>query len=381
MLRLIALVTLLALIAFHPRLVALASERGTRVETYHIRTSVGSPGYWRLVQTATGEWWFLSPEGDKEFVTAVTTVQPVQHARKGRGYVSKDFQGDVGVWAGKTSQRVREAGFKAVGAWSHPSLRSLPYSRDLNLWVSTKTPIDSVDWEGEVERHVIEQVVALKTDRNLIGYYFDNEIKWHDPEVAKHAKRYFEVASRLVRKHDPNHLILGVRFNRRPPLDVLRASVGHVDAHSVNCYNDGGFLWRNMFKEMYQIVQRPIVISEFSVYSNDNRTGNTNSYAWWAGVASQHERGEAYKRFVVGAAETGFIVGCDYFQWADEPAGGRVRDGEDINTGVVDVFDEPYKPMVAASRWVGREVNAVHSRSNANQSGIIWHDDPDRLAQ
>jgi hypothetical protein len=44
-----------------------------------------------------------------------------------------------------------------------------------------------------------------------------------------------------------------------------------------------------------------------------------------------------------------YIVGADWFQYFDEPSYGR-GDGENYNFGLVDIHDQPYKPLTKTSR-------------------------------
>ena len=77
--------------------------------------------------------------------------------------------------------RVREVGFKGIGAWSHPVLHKydVPISRDLNLWkwAGEKRLFYDPKWLERVEKAVKKQVVTLKDNRNLVGYYTDNELR------------------------------------------------------------------------------------------------------------------------------------------------------------------------------------------------------------
>src|SRR5688500_12528858 len=53
----------------------------------------GSEGYWRIGQDHAGVWWFVSPQGQAEFLNTVTTVQPTLLPRDhdGPGYTSADW--------------------------------------------------------------------------------------------------------------------------------------------------------------------------------------------------------------------------------------------------------------------------------------------------
>lgn len=180
----------------------------------------GTPGYWRLAQDANGVWWFLSPQSKREFLNTVTTVQPYQGARQPNGphYISRDWSaktvggdGDLQTWATKTLQRVREAGFKGLGAWSNAAFHHLdvPMTRDLNVsaWVHSTRRIYDLRWAAQAQAAIEAQVVPLKENKNLVGYYIDNELDWGDSGVGPWL--YFDGLS----KDDPN---------RRQVISVIR---------------------------------------------------------------------------------------------------------------------------------------------------------------
>ncbi|MEM6314292.1 MAG: hypothetical protein AAF743_09410, partial [Planctomycetota bacterium] len=255
---------------------------------------VGTPGFWRIERDEAGVWWFLSPDGEREFLNTVTTVQPFQLGRRENGphYVSRDWtgetsmDGDIDAWATATLDRVLDAGFKGMGAWSHPVFHEhdVPITRDLNIWTWMHGPAKRLyhpDFKKIAEQAVEQQVTPLRDNRNLVGYYTDNELDWSDKSSGpatyfdgwppcdpnrravmrairqvwadidafnadwftdlgsfddvdkwtalprKHpaaynqlleafrgqlAADYFQITSDLVRKYDPNHLVLGVRY-------------------------------------------------------------------------------------------------------------------------------------------------------------------------
>src|SRR5438067_11438374 len=55
------------------------------------------------------------------------------------------------------------------------------------------------------------------------------------------------------------------------------------------------------------------------------------------------------------------MIGLHWFQYADEPHGGR-DDGEDYNFGLVDINDAPYDELVAALADVARSIPRMHGR-------------------
>ena len=54
--------------------------------------------------------------------------------------------------------------------------------------------------------------------------------------------------------------------------------------------------------------------------------------------------------------------GWHWWQWVDEPRGGRWPDGENSNYGVVDINDEPYAALGDAMRTANHAAEAVHAR-------------------
>lgn len=64
-------------------------------------------------------------------------------------------------------------------------------------------------------------------------------------------------------------------------------------------------------------------------------------------VSTQSERGAAYQYYVEQAASIPELIGVHYFQLNDQPVLGRF-DGENYQIGVVDVCHQPYQPFVEA---------------------------------
>ncbi len=171
----------------------------------------GKPGFWRVGKTREGVWWFLSPRGHLDFLNTVTTVQPVARGRNplGPDFVSRDFDDHdpspaaLDHWAALTVPRVKEMGFKGIGAWSNDVLHhyDIPMAQDLNLSAWTRggpSLIFTPGWNATVEYAIKTQVEPLKQNHNLIGYYLDNEMSWDDESSGPRA--YFDG----LKGDDPN---------------------------------------------------------------------------------------------------------------------------------------------------------------------------------
>jgi hypothetical protein len=179
----------------------------------------------------------------------------------------------------------------------------------------------------------------------------------------------------LVRKYDPNHLILGIRYAGWVPPEVAKASHDYTDAQSLNYYVSDALLDPQMFNAIHDLSGQPLIISEYSFHALDNRSGNRNNVGFPAQVTDQNARADAYRSFTTRLARVPWIIGGDWFQWHDEPPSGRSADGEDVNFGVVDVDDREYPLLVKAIRDVSPTLNPIHRESQASPARDVWRDD------
>jgi hypothetical protein len=420
-------------------------------------TMKGAPGFWQLGKTDKGVWWFVSPEGNVEFLNTVTTVQPYQNARDPHGtiFLSRDYNGtptkpgDLRKWAEATLKRVHAAGFKGLGAWCHPVFHELPVpiTRDLNIWAcspANASRLYDAGWYLAAENTVRQATAKLRTNPYLIGYFLDNEIDFSDArvgpglyfddlpadnpnrqEVMKVIRQlwpdinafdvawgfafksydeldslkalpkdppetyaylmsawtghlmqdYFKATTELVRRYDPNHLVLGIRYAGYAPPEAIRASKGLTDAQSLNYYVSDAMLDPELLNSLHDLSDQPLIISEYSFHALDGRSGNRNAAGFPAPVTDQQARADAYRMFTTRLARLPWIIGADWFQWSDEPPSGRNADGEDVNFGIVDVDDREYAGMVDAVRTTTPMLNTLHTESPSDKGKGVWRDD------
>jgi hypothetical protein len=238
-----------------------------------------------------------------------------------------------------------------------------------------------------VDADAAQQLSVRKNDPWMIGYFIGNEPPWparegqlvdlvlagantaiqqrFKAELAKgdtpairkalvHAafSRYLEIVNAAVKRHDPNHLNLGIRFGGTPPDDVIALARG-FDVYSMNKYR-----WappRDFIDRVYAIQKLPILIGEFHFGVPERGLAPGLVQAM-----NQLERGVAYSYYVENAAEHPAIVGTHWYQWIDQPATGR-RDGENYNIGWIDVTDRPYPELVAAAKATHAKLDDIHS--------------------
>jgi hypothetical protein len=164
-------------------------------------------------------------------------------------------------------------------------------------------------------------------------------------------EKYLETICAAVKKYDPNHLTLGLRFVGRTSDDVLRT--GRVfDVCSMNVYEYEPTM---QLDNCYRLTGRPIIIGEFHI----GAPGNGLS-AGLVQAKDQKERGVAYRYYVEQAASLDCFLGAHWFQWRDQSPLGR-RDGENYNIGFVDINDRPYKELVEAAKETNKRLYEVHA--------------------
>lgn len=164
---------------------------------------------------------------------------------------------------------------------------------------------------------------------------------------------YYSLIRRTFEKYDANHLLIGSRWTPHTANneDVVRIGGKYLDVISINYYTYG------IEKDFIQKIHdwsggRPLLLSEWYYSSTGQGLGGGKE------VRDQTERGLGYRNYIEQSAATGFVVGSQWFIYGDQAITGRFFEGfngEGNNTGLVDVTDRPYLPLVEAAR-------ATHAR-------------------
>jgi hypothetical protein len=159
---------------------------------------------------------------------------------------------------------------------------------------------------------------------------------------------YYGVIRRVFKKHDPNHLLIGSRLTPHTANneDAVRIGGKYLDVVSLNYYTYG--IEKDFLKKVYEWSGgRPMIFSEWYYSATDHGLGGGKE------VKDQTERGLGYRNYIEQAASTGYVVGSQWFVYGDQAITGRFFEGfngEGANTGLVDVTDRPYEPLVQAAR-------------------------------
>jgi hypothetical protein len=176
------------------------------------------------------------------------------------------------------------------------------------------------------------------------------------------AEHYYALAERAIRAADPEALYFGDRLPSYYDPAAVRAMARHVDAIATNYNPDSGDGWiaRYFFDGLGQLSGgKPILVTEWFFAAHENRTGNRNNGHMMT-VATQSERARGAAAATLNFAARPEIVGSHWFQYYDQPKGGRA-DGEDYNFGLVDINDQPYEQLIAALAIANRAVREIHA--------------------
>jgi hypothetical protein len=244
----------------------------------------------------------------------------------------------------------------------------------------------SEDFVRSVDEAAAAQMAPRRDDPYLLGYFVGNEPPWPEREselvdlilggpasatqetlkeflasedtpekretfIHQTFEKYLEIVNEACRRHDPNHLNLGMRFGGQPPDYLLK--MGRVfDVCSLNPYE---YSPTEHLERAYRLIERPIIFGEFQFGVPGDGLGGS-----LVQTASQEERAVAYQYYLENSASHPAFVGAAWFIGVDEPVTGRM-DGENYNIGFVDVTDRPYPKLVEAAKRTHKRLFAVHS--------------------
>ena len=341
--------------------------------------------------------WLVDPEGHPFYSSGVDHVSSAPDTDRTTGScpyceaVLADYP-SIDAWSDAQVARLRSWGFNTLGAFSDdtPQLRSqMPYTVLLSM-------ASGDDWFAPAFAQHADEVAstltAYRDDPNLLGYFTDSELHWGpdwrsaqpvlddylplpegtpgravadahvgDPSGFLYAlaQRYFSVTTAAIHTYDPNHLILGVKAVAQliePAL--LKAARHYVDVWSVDDYAILPAVQQAItngwpaylpdvagFAPFERLVGKPILVAEYGFRAADSGLPNT----WpplFPTYATQTDRMHAYAAYVKRLYRTPWVVGDHWFEYVDEPAGGRF-DGENSNWGLLSTADVPYGTLVA----------------------------------
>ena len=352
-------------------------------------------GFFRVEQI-NGKWWFVDPHGHLFLSTG-------SNGLGGRGGGGRAGSGGTNAGGGREgatpapnpaasrlARRLDAWGFNTGSeGMKKPYIAYVNAPRGQNTFLGV-ADVYSDEFARGVDEAAARQCTPRRDDPLLLGYFIGNEPPWGDresevvdmilagPPTATQARlkellskgdaparrkefvigafeKQLELVDAAIRKYDPNHLNLGIRFGGSPAEDVLRC--GRVfDVCSINVYE---YEPSKQIERTALITGRPVLIGEFHFGVPENGLG-----AGLVQTRDQAERAKGYRYYLERAAALPAFLGAHWFTWRDEPVLGRM-DGENYNIGFVDVTDRPYPELVEAAKAAHRRLRDVHSGKSA----------------
>jgi hypothetical protein len=272
-----------------------------------------------------GRWWFIRPNGERFWSIGMNHIDSaaLRFAESG-GVWERDFGNSQERWLAAVADDLREWGFNTIGwtqevviitdgyhrhsrpftyeeyQWADmPYCHMLPFTEAHQWQVEVRQPdLMSPDFEEWCDYVARDECARFRDDPKLIGYFYCDCPQWvhtspatewrgslADPDLLESeagrrelfaiAERYYQVTYDAVRRYDPNHLILGDRWeaNRTLPEEVVRAALPYVDVLSFQCFGTVENITEKM-RRWAAFADRPVLLADAAGYTRfDGDTG------------------------------------------------------------------------------------------------------------
>lgn len=380
----------------------------------YLNTEFEATGFFRI-EKINDRWWFVDPEGHLFLSTSsngigpgstgtpaarreyIFDTLPPQPGRQGQSrfrsynFLGWNLQRRYGdEWRNKANEMT----IRRMDAWGFTTGSQALFKPYITYFraqggveIMGIPDVWSQDFQKNVEERAMEQLASYKDDPWLIGYFIGNEPPWpnreslaveailngpntatqkalieflkggsnHDRKVEfckTSFQRYLDIVTSAIRKYDPNHLVLGIRFGGTPP-DYIIEMARTFDVYSLNTYAykpDPGYL-----DKIHSLTGLPILIGEYHF-----GTPGRGMAAGLCQVKDQYNRGVAYRYYTENAFAHPVVIGAHWFQWTDQANTGR-NDGENYNIGIIDVTDRPYRELTGAITLMHKNLYRIHA--------------------
>jgi hypothetical protein len=333
-----------------------------------------------------GRWWMVDPEGRLFLSVGVCSVN-LSMFPKGR---AEEVYGDKDKWTAATAKMLRGQHFNTLSRWSDAAdFRQLDqpiaYTTTLSFakhyakqrdakYGQPRFPLECMPvfdpaWPEFCDRYAAK-LKDTKDDPWLLGHFTDNEIPFRpyalenylklpetDPgrqaaerflvDLQKQAdqitdadkadfltlvaKRYYETVTAAIRKHDPNHMVIGSRLHGKCINDAVFRGSGSLDVVSMNYYHHWGADHEQLARAA-TLSGRPILNSEWYANVDQANAGYL--------VQTQRQRGLFYTHHALSLLEDPNCVGWHWFKYGTH----------------VDQQFQPHADMTDLMRQLNRQV-------------------------
>jgi hypothetical protein len=156
--------------------------------------ALAKPGYYSVAEIK-GIWWFVDPNGKAFYSLGVNDIRPEStpdtYDPQRPAYAAFRHYDSTEDWADHSIKRLQNWNFNTIGGWADPSLTNgpLPYAVVLHFGGGEYIPwndILSPDFDSQIDQMARKLVAPHRTDRNLLGWFSDNELGWYPDMVFQH---------------------------------------------------------------------------------------------------------------------------------------------------------------------------------------------------
>ncbi|TWI59909.1 agarase [Halalkalibacter nanhaiisediminis] len=349
-------------------------------------------GFFR-VEKADDRWWMVDPDGNAFVTIGVNHTDETNLKYEHNFDIWKEKYGSRENWLKGLSKDLKDWGFNTIG-WTGDYIsgdwgKALDWYGDpINLghstgWAAADYKVADMpyvlqirvseieDWNGqpaypdvysdEFDKYcgyLARSICADHADsKNLIGYFLVDIPGWiphasgrffkgfeglseeeHNKKLFDVATKYYETMTKHIRQYDPNHLILGDRYNGNKgiPEPVLEAMKPFVDVLSIQYFTsnnkEGYEQMRNDFAKWQKIVDKPVINADIGNWCQTKMNPNRVS-----DLKTQTDRAEDYIASINELLNEPWFIGWHWCAHVENKARGW---------GIKDPYDNPYSDFI-----------------------------------
>jgi hypothetical protein len=180
--------------------------------------------------------------------------------------------------------------------------------------------------------------------------------------VRQIARDYYRLVHDLIKSHDPNHLLLGDKYdgNAGIPPFVLEEAKPYIDTLCVQYYQIDSFTDHIARIDHWQkLVEKPVLDTDSSYAVPKLKMPNP----YGPHCANQHERGLCHKRYAETFFRRPYGVGWLWCGYIDNLKGSGRPGTQEIHqhSGLKNEFDEPHADCTDLVTQTNRRIYAIAS--------------------
>ena len=260
-----------------------------------------------------GHWWFFTPEKKPFFSIGMNHIDSAalrypesgniwqtKYQNSEQQWIQQGVVPDLNAWGfnsigwtqevvvrGESMHRHSRSFTYEEYQWSAmPYCHLLPFTETHQWDRETSYPdVFSREFEEWCDFVARKDCVQMANDPNLIGYFYvdcpswvhcqkgNPKGPWFDParldttsgrkELGKMATQYYRITHDAIRRYDPNHLILGDRYEGRSALpdEILEAAVPYVDVLSFQYFSRAEEICPD-FERWHTLTGLPVLLAD-----------------------------------------------------------------------------------------------------------------------